>query len=170
MDLDHNFGTFRLDRMQYPIVRRALCDAQKGLFLAKGVDMMSSSSPVAAATLLSSTWDVFHNLTDSAHEMTLPCSKERHEASDAISPSAKTRFQICKAVADVTVVGRRGLILRLDEDDLPETRRRRPRGSRSRRSRRRRSPAPVPGRESHLRGRWGEAATPLRCPPRRTFP
>ena len=71
--------------------------------------MMSSSSPVAAA-LLSSTWDVFHNLTDSAHEMTLPCSKERHEASDAISPSAKMRFQIWKAVTDdVTLVGR-GLI------------------------------------------------------------
>ena len=87
------------------IFRRALCDAQKGLFLAKGVDMMSSSSPVAAA-LLSSTWDVFHNLTDSAHEMTLPCSKERHEASDAISPSAKTRFQICKAVTDITLFGR----------------------------------------------------------------
>ena len=152
--------------MLYPIVRRALCDAQKGLFLAKGVDMMSSSSPVAAA-LLTSTWDVFHNLTDFAHEMTLPCSKERHEASDATSRPDKTRFQIWNAVTDdVTPVGRGFIEYNID---LPETRRRRPRGSQSRRSRRRRSPAPVPGRESRLRGRWGEAAT-LRSPRRRTSP
>ena len=60
--------------------------------MAKGVDKMSPSSPVA---LLNSTCDMFHILADSAHEMTLPCSKERQEASDATSLSAKTRFQIC---------------------------------------------------------------------------
>lgn len=51
------------------VILCTLCEAQKGLFLAKGVDKMSSSSPVA---FLSSTWDVFHIFADSAHEMTLP--------------------------------------------------------------------------------------------------